>query len=80
MSEHDVQARSHRGTWHEFRQRFVGTDSIDEALAIDMQRLQAEREQADYDAAEIEPADAGAAVVAVERFVEAVAAVIRSGR
>lgn len=37
-----------------------------------MQRLQAERELADYDAAEIAPADARAALVAVERFVAAV--------
>jgi uncharacterized protein (UPF0332 family) len=50
LSEHDVQARSHRGAWHEFRERFVIDGPIDTELASAMQRLQAEREHADYDA------------------------------
>lgn len=69
LSEHDVQARSHRGAWHEFRLRFVIDGPIDAELATEMQRLQAEREQADYDAAEIPPAVADAAIDAVDRFI-----------
>jgi uncharacterized protein (UPF0332 family) len=74
--QEDVQARSHRGAWHEFRQRFVVHGPIAAALATDLQRLQAEREHADYDAAEIAPDDAHAAPDAVERFVAAVAATL----
>ena len=76
LSEQDVQARSHRGAWHEFRQRFVVDGPIDAALATDLQRLQAEREQADYDAAEIAPDDARAALHASERFIAAVGAML----
>ncbi|MBA3327623.1 MAG: HEPN domain-containing protein [Solirubrobacterales bacterium] len=76
LSEHDVQSRSHRGAWHEFRQRFVIDGPIDADLATEMQRLQAEREQADYDAAEIPAADADAAIAAVERFIAAMAATL----
>jgi uncharacterized protein (UPF0332 family) len=76
LSEQDIQARSHRGAWHEFRQRFVLDGPIDAALATDLQRLQAEREQADYDAAEIAPEDAHAALSAVERFIAAVEAML----
>lgn len=76
LSEHDVQARTHRGVWHEFRSRFVLDGPIEISLATDMQRLQAEREQADYDAADIPVADAHAAIVAVERFVAAVLAAL----
>ncbi len=76
LSEQDVQARSHRGAWHEFRQRFVVDGPIDAALATDLQRLQAEREQADYDAAEIAPDDARAALDAAERFIAAVGAML----
>ncbi len=75
LSEQDVQARSHRGAWHEFR-RFVVDGPIDAALATDLQRLQAEREQADYDAAEIAPDDARAALDAAERFLTAVGAML----
>lgn len=80
LSEHDVQARTHRGAWHEFRQRFVSSGPIDAELATDMQRLQAEREQADYDAAEIPLEDAKAAVAAAERFIAAVAAALGDAR
>jgi uncharacterized protein (UPF0332 family) len=77
LSEHDVQARTHRGAWHEFRQRFVVDGSIDAGVATELQRLQAEREQADYDAAEVALTDAQAAIAAAARFIAAVATVLQ---
>lgn len=50
LSEQDASARTHRGTWHEFRSRFVESGEISAALASEAQRMQPEREQADYDA------------------------------
>jgi len=76
LSEQDVQPRTHRGTWHEFRQRFVIDGPIDVALATELQRLQAEREGADYDATEIALDDAFAAIAAADRFITAVAAML----
>lgn len=43
-------ARTHRGTWHEFRRAFVDTDEFDRDLATTAHNVQPEREQADYDA------------------------------
>lgn len=74
LSEHDVQARSHRGAWHAFRERFVVDGPVDTDLAATMQRLQADREQADYDAVLIPAERAHAAIAAVERFVATVSA------
>jgi len=76
LSEQDVQPRTHRGAWHEFRQRFVIDGPIDVALATELQRLQAEREGADYDATEIALDDAVAAIAAADRFITAVAAML----
>ncbi len=58
LHEHDISARSHRGTWHEFRNHFVLAGHVSVELATAMQRLQTAREQADYDAAEVAAADA----------------------
>ena len=76
LSEQDVQARTHRGAWHELRQRFVIDGPIDAALATQLQRLQADREEADYDAVEVAPDDADAAIAAADRFITAVAAML----
>lgn len=50
LSEDDEYARSHRGTWHLFHQRFVATDAFDEDLHALAQRAQKAREGADYEA------------------------------
>jgi len=69
LHEHDITVRSHRGTWHEFRTRFVLTGHVDAELATAMQRLQTAREQADYDAADVAPTDARSAIDVVNRFI-----------
>jgi uncharacterized protein (UPF0332 family) len=74
LSEQDTSARTHRGTWHEFRRAFVESGKIDAELAAEAQKIQPEREQADYDAW-VAPADeARRTIDLAHRFLEAVEA------
>lgn len=50
LSERDIYAKTHRGTWHELRRVYVEGGELDADLAASVQRIQPEREQADYDA------------------------------
>ncbi len=72
LSERDVYAKTHRGAWHEFHQRFVETQTIDRDLAAAAHNVQPEREQADYDAWEA-PADEARRVIELAgQFVAAI--------
>jgi uncharacterized protein (UPF0332 family) len=72
LSEREISARTHAGTWHEFRRVFVETGAIDADLASAVQRIQPEREQADYEAWSA-PADEGRrAIELAHRFLTAV--------
>ncbi|MGE5282092.1 MAG: HEPN domain-containing protein [Chloroflexota bacterium] len=51
LSESDEHARTHRGTWNLFRERYVVTDVFDDALFQLAQQVQTAREGADYEAA-----------------------------
>jgi uncharacterized protein (UPF0332 family) len=73
LSEQETSARTHRGTWHEFRRRVVATGSFDKVLAERAQKLQPVREEVDYDARAATPEQAREAVCLAEEFVEAVA-------
>lgn len=72
LSERDRNARTHRGTWHLLHEEFVATGQLDEALVNEAQRVQSTREAADYDAEQISPEDAEAAVAHARRFVAAI--------
>jgi uncharacterized protein (UPF0332 family) len=50
LSERGIYAKTHRGAWHEFRRAFVESGELDADLAGAVQKIQPEREQADYDA------------------------------
>jgi uncharacterized protein (UPF0332 family) len=50
LSERDVYAKTHAGSWHELRRLFVEPGLIDDGLVVQAQKVQREREQADYDA------------------------------
>lgn len=76
LSERDTSARTHRGVWHEFRAAFVESGEVDAELAAEVQKLQPEREQADYDAWSAPAAEAGRAIEMAERFLAAIEAVI----
>jgi uncharacterized protein (UPF0332 family) len=74
LSEQDTSARTHRGTWQEFRRAFVESGKIDAELAAEVQKIQPEREQADYDAW-VTPADeARRTIELAHRFLKAVEA------
>lgn len=78
LSEDDANARTHRGTWNLFRERYVETDAFDDALYRLAQRAQTAREGADYEAITPSKRDSeeyvgGAAdfIAAVERMLDA---------
>jgi uncharacterized protein (UPF0332 family) len=74
LSERDVSAKTHRGTWHEFRSAFVEGGEIDDELAADVQKIQPEREQADYDAWSAPAEEAQRAIELAHRFLTAIEA------
>jgi uncharacterized protein (UPF0332 family) len=76
LSEQGTSARTHRGTWHEFRQAFVDSAKIDTELAAEAQKIQPEREQADYDAWSAPVEEAQRAIELAQRFLTAIEALI----
>jgi uncharacterized protein (UPF0332 family) len=50
LSEDDVHARTHRGTWNLFRERYVLTDAFEDELYTLAQHAQTAREGGDYEA------------------------------
>lgn len=76
LSEADEQARTHRGTWHRFHERFVVTGRFDEPTYRAAASAQTDRIGAD-DEARLPSAERARAIVAdAERFVDAVAAML----
>jgi uncharacterized protein (UPF0332 family) len=50
LSEDDQHARTHRGAWNLFRERYVVTDAFDDRLYTLAQHAQTAREGGDYEA------------------------------
>lgn len=76
LSEQEISARTHRGTWHEFRRAFVDSGKIDGELAAEAQKIQPEREQADYDAWSAPVEEARRAIELAHRFLTAIEALL----
>ncbi|MGH2865630.1 MAG: HEPN domain-containing protein [Solirubrobacteraceae bacterium] len=76
LSEQDASAKTHRGTWHEFRIAFVEDGRVDAGLAAEVQKLQPEREQADYDAWPAPAEEAERAIQLAARFLSAIEALL----
>ena len=74
LSENDEHARTHGGTWHLFRQRYVVTDAFDQDLYTLAARAQKAREQGDYEAVTPDPQEAQTIVDGAGNFVIAVEA------
>ncbi len=74
LSERGISAKTHRGTWHEFRDAYVASGEIDAELAADVQKLQPEREHADYDAWPAPAQEAQRAIELAHRFLRAIEA------
>lgn len=73
LSEEDEQARTHRGTWHRFHERFVSSSQFDAAVYRAAASSQHDRIGADYEAQIPGEERAEAIVTDAERFVAAVA-------
>jgi uncharacterized protein (UPF0332 family) len=65
-----------RRPWHEFRTTFVTDGTIDAELAAEVQKIQPEREQADYDAWSAPTAEAQRAIELAHRFLAAIEALL----
>lgn len=76
LSEQDSSARTHKGTWHEFRSAFVESGKIDAELAAEVQKIQPEREQADYDGWSAPAEEAQRAIEPADRFLTSVEALL----
>jgi uncharacterized protein (UPF0332 family) len=78
LSEHDRNAKTHRGVWDLFRETFVVGGSFDEALLSEARKAQRLREGADYDALPVSPDDAVRVVELAARFLAAVETMLGS--
>ncbi len=76
LSERGASAKTHRGTWHEFRDAFVESGEIDATLAAEAQKIQPEREQADYDAWFAPVEEARRAIELAHSFLAAIEALL----
>jgi uncharacterized protein (UPF0332 family) len=74
LSERGIYAKTHRGAWHEFRRTFVASGEIAADLAASVQKVQPEREQADYDAWAVPPDEALHAIELARSFLAAIEA------
>ena len=74
LSEEELNARTHSGVWHLFRETFVATDRFPEELVSAAQQAQGVREAADYEARSVSHELAEAIIAQGERFVSTVAA------
>lgn len=71
LSERDLYAKTHRGTWNLLRQTLGAEDSFPLELVKEAERLAELREAADYDALAVEESQAEQAVDSAERFLSA---------
>lgn len=76
LSERDISAKTHRGIWHELRRAFVDTGELDADLAASVQKIQPEREQADYDAWFAPDEDARNAIDLAQKFLATIEATL----
>jgi uncharacterized protein (UPF0332 family) len=72
LSEAELNAKTHTGTWSLFAKHFVASGEFEDDLYAAVRRLQELRERADYDARDPTPEEATGAVSDAKRFVNAV--------
>jgi uncharacterized protein (UPF0332 family) len=71
LSERDEYARTHRGTWHLFRDRYVTTGAFDQHLHAFAQSAQETREGGDYEAITPDRGDAERIVAGAADYIAA---------
>lgn len=74
LSEEDLYAKTHSGTWLLFRQTFVESERFDAELATDAEKTQGLRLGADYEARQVSVEEAESVVELADRFVAAIEA------
>ena len=72
LSEHDLNARSHRGLWHLLRERVVAEGEIPDDLVTPLQTAQELRVAVDYDAQRVSEDEVRGLLADAERLVAAV--------
>jgi uncharacterized protein (UPF0332 family) len=72
LSEEDLYAKTHKGTWDLFWQTFATSGRFDEGLASDARATQKDRENTDYNARPLDAEGAGRVVDLADRFVAAI--------
>jgi uncharacterized protein (UPF0332 family) len=80
LSERDVYAKTHTGTWHELRRVFVGPGLIDATLVAHAQDVQRERERSDYEAWSAPEEEARRVIELAAQFLAAVTSAIDPSR
>jgi uncharacterized protein (UPF0332 family) len=68
LSERDMHAKTHRGTWNMLRQALVADGSLPAELVAEAERMAELREGADYDALVVEGEQAERAIDSADRF------------
>jgi uncharacterized protein (UPF0332 family) len=76
LSEQDLYAKTHTGTWNLFHRSFVADHRFDADLLTQARAIQGRREAIDYDAAVVSSDEATAAIALADRFVNEVAVMI----
>ena len=80
LSERETYAKTHAGTWHELRRVFVDPGLLSADLVTEAQKVQPERERADYEAW-LTPEDEARRVIELAgRFVTEVESVLSDER
>lgn len=72
LSEEDLHAKTHSGTWNRFWETFAATGRFDSDLAAEARATQPVREGADYDAVEFSTEEAAVFLELAKKFVAAV--------
>ncbi len=76
LSERDIYAKTHRGTWYELQRAFVDSGELDPELATAVRNVQRNREQADYDAWPAPTDNAMQAIELARQFLETIEALL----
>lgn len=79
LSERDLYAKTHRGTWHLLRQALRSEEAFPLELINEAEELGELREAADYDALVVEERQAAHAVDSAERFLSALDELLSAG-
>lgn len=77
LSEVEVHAKTHSGTWSEFARAFIASGRIDREVGGLGAATQRAREDADYEAEDFTAKQAGLILDDAERFVAAVEATLK---